>query len=121
MAGLEVKTFAQPDEAATPDALTRFETVTYGSWQIQRSVHQPGWQWSEHRGQALGVPSCGNTHVIYIVAGRFGARMEDGTEAVLEPGAVVYLGPGHDLWVIGDEPAIQLNLASGAQAPTYPA
>src|SRR5262249_14770238 len=120
MSVLEVKHFQDPDEVSSPDALTRFQTVAFGAWKLVQGVHEPGWRWSEHRGRQIGARSCPNSHVLYVVSGRLGARMDDGSEAEFGAGDVVSLGPGRDLWVIGDEPAVELNLASGAQAPTIP-
>jgi hypothetical protein len=36
-------------------------------------------------------------------------RMDDGTELDLGPGDVVAIGPGHDAWVIRDEPVVQVD------------
>ena len=33
-------------------------------------------------------------------------KMDDGTEVRCNPGDVSFLPPGHDAWVVGDEPAV---------------
>lgn len=37
---------------------------------------------------------------------------DDGTEIDMEPGSVYQIGPGHDVWVVGDEPAVGVKLDS---------
>jgi hypothetical protein len=37
--------------------------------------------------------------------------MDDGTEMELGPGDLALIGPGHDGWVVGDEPAVVLDWA----------
>ena len=35
--------------------------------------------------------------------------MDDGTEVVMEPGDLFHVPPGHDSWVVGDEPYVSLH------------
>jgi hypothetical protein len=37
--------------------------------------------------------------------------MEDGTEMEFGPGDVAIMQPGHDAWVVGDEPNVLIELA----------
>ncbi len=45
-----------------------------------------------------------------MTLGRAMAAMRDGTERVMEPGQFFYVPPGHDSWVVGDEPYISLHI-----------
>jgi uncharacterized cupin superfamily protein len=45
------------------------------------------------------------------VAGRIRFRMDDGSEAEIGPGDVFVISPGHDAWVVGDEPFIGYDFA----------
>ena len=38
------------------------------------------------------------------------AAMRDGEERVMEPGQFFYVPPGHDSWVVGDEPYVSLHI-----------
>ena len=38
------------------------------------------------------------------------ARMADGTERVMRAGEFFYVPPGHDSWVVGDEPYVSLHI-----------
>jgi hypothetical protein len=37
-------------------------------------------------------------------------RMRDGTESVMAEGEFFYVPPGHDSWVVGDEPYVSLHI-----------
>lgn len=37
-------------------------------------------------------------------------KMRDGTEVELRAGDCFAIGPGHDSWVVGDEPYVSLHL-----------
>lgn len=41
---------------------------------------------------------------------------DDGTEADLEPGGLYHITPGHDSWVVGDEPVVGIEFDSQATA-----
>jgi hypothetical protein len=36
--------------------------------------------------------------------------MDDGSEAEFGPGEVSLLPPGHDCWVVGDEPVVVIDI-----------
>jgi hypothetical protein len=40
--------------------------------------------------------------------------MDDGAEADVSPGDVFALSPGHDAWIVGDEPFVAYDFAGGA-------
>ena len=86
-----------------------------GAVTLGRARYEPGWRWSTHVGKASGQKSCPVEHVCMVLSGRSGLRMDDGTECEFGPGDVFYVPPGHDSWVVGDEPYISLHLV-GAQA-----
>ena len=48
-------------------------------------------------------------HVHVLLAGRLGARLDDGEEASFEAGDVFDIPPGHDGFTIGDEPCVQVE------------
>ena len=87
----------------------RFETYSVGPMTLGRATYEPGWKWSEHVGMAAGETSCQVEHVGFVVSGRAMAAMDDGTEKVMGPGDFFYVPPGHDSWVVGDEPYVSLH------------
>ena len=61
-------------------------------------------------GRALGAKSCAVEHVGFVVSGRATAAMDDGRVIELNAGDAFYIAPGHDSWVIGDEPYVSIHL-----------
>jgi quercetin dioxygenase-like cupin family protein len=108
MAGLETKSLDAPDETR-PFEKGRAELVTLGGMTVGRASYEPGWKWSEHVGAPLGETSCQVEHVGLVLSGRAMASMDDGTERVMEPGDFFHVPPGHDSWVVGDEPYVSLH------------
>jgi quercetin dioxygenase-like cupin family protein len=103
-----LKRFERPDEVRTFEK-GRFELVRVGGMTIGRATYEPGWKWSQHVGQAMGAKSCSVEHVGLVVSGRATAAMDDGRVIEMRAGDVFYVAPGHDSWVVGDEPYVSLH------------
>jgi hypothetical protein len=111
MAGLTSKSFDAPDETRTPDK-TRVEVVDLGGVKAARFTAQPGWRWSECIKPVVGTESCQAHHVGVIVSGTLHVVHDDGTELEAVPGAAYVIEPGHDAWVVGDEPVVAYEFDS---------
>jgi quercetin dioxygenase-like cupin family protein len=109
-----LKRFERPDEVRTFEK-GKFELVHIGGMTIGRATYQPGWKWSEHVGRAAGAKSCSVEHVGIVVSGRATAAMDDGRVIEMKAGDVFYIAPGHDSWVVGDEPYVSLHLMGASQ------
>lgn len=103
-----LKRFDSPDEVREFEK-GRFEVVKLGGMTIGRATYQPGWKWSEHIGKGIGRSSCDVEHVGMVVAGCATAAMDDGDVLEMRAGDVFYIPPGHDSWVVGDEPYVSLH------------
>ena len=103
-----LKRFDQPDEIRE-FPLGKFELVTLGGMTIGRATYQPGWKWSVHVGDQLGQASCGVEHVGMVVSGCATAAMDSGEVIEMRAGDIFYIPPGHDSWVVGDEPYVSLH------------
>jgi uncharacterized RmlC-like cupin family protein len=113
MPPLEVvlKRFETPDEVRTFEK-GKFEIIHLAGLTIGLATYQPGWKWSVHVGPALGASRCNVEHVGMVLSGCATAAMEDGTIHELRPGVVFYIPPGppgHDSWVVSDEPYVSLH------------
>lgn len=106
---LETRRFDSPDETVTFEK-GRFELITVAGVSVGRARYEPGWKWSEHVRPIVGTPSCQTGHVGLVVSGRAAIRMDEGTEVVVGPGDVFAVPPGHDSWVVGDEPYVSIHL-----------
>ena len=91
-----------------------------GSHIVGYAVVQPGFRWSTHLKPAAGTSSCLVHHVQVFLTGRFGVRMDDGEEVEFGPLDVADIPPGHDAWVIGDEPVYILDFAGHSDAIGMP-
>ena len=60
-------------------------------------------------GEALGQRICHVEHVGMVVSGCATAAMDDGTIIEMRAGDIFYVPPGHDSWVVGDEPYVSLH------------
>jgi hypothetical protein len=110
-----LKRFEQPDEVRVFDK-GRFELVKVGGMTIGRASYEPGWKWSVHVGAAAGKKSCQVEHVGMVVSGKATAAMDDGQIIEMKAGDVFYVPPGHDSWVVGNEPYVSLHFLG---AETY--
>lgn len=117
---LEHKSLDAPDERHTlPKA--KAEVVKLGDGvTISRVTCEPGWRFSEHLGPALGTEVCPRAHIGGVVlSGRQRVRLADGTEREVGPGDVLAIPPGHDAWVVGDEPFVVIEIAADERLAPY--
>ena len=114
VADIEIRRFERADERREFPHGT-FELVSLGGVTVGRASYEPGWVWSEHVGNPVGHELCEVEHVGLVVSGRSAVKMADGTEAVLEPGDLFFIRPGHDSWVVGNEPYVSLHLLGASE------
>jgi len=103
-----LKRFEQPDEVRMFEK-GRFEIVRIGGMTIGRATYEPSWRWSVHVGTATGATSCPVEHVGIVLSGGAMAAMDNGTITEMRPGDVFHIAPGHDSWVVGEEPYVSLH------------
>ena len=97
-----------------PDEVREFpsgkgEIIKIGGGEVGRYTLQPGWRWSQHVKPVAGTELCEAPHFQYQASGTLHVRMADGDEFEVGPGEVSVLPPGHDAWVIGDEPVVLVD------------
>ena len=108
MLDVVLKSFTNPDEVREFEK-GKFELVNVGGMTIGRATCQPGWKWSVHVGAATGAKSCMVEHVGMVISGCATAAIDDGRVIEMRAGDVFYIAPGHDSWVVGDEPYVSLH------------
>jgi len=109
-----LKRFDKPDEVRRFEK-GKFELVNIGGMTLGRASYEKGWKWSEHVGKANGASMCMVEHVGMVVSGRATAAMEGGKVIELKAGDVFFIPPGHDSWVIGDEPYVSLHFLGAGE------
>lgn len=113
MTGFETQDFSAPDEVRRPPKTT-VEVVKLAGGEIGRYTFEPGWRWSECIKPVVGTESCQTNHVGYVVSGRMHVVCQDGSTGDMVPGAVYRIPPGHDAWVVGDEPVVVVEFQGAA-------
>lgn len=110
MAQLQRKTFERPAEVRdVPKA--RLDVVELGDVAVGRMVMQPGWRWSVDVKPIAGTPTCTYHHLGYCLEGILRTEMDDGTMIDIRAGDAYEVPPGHDAWVVGDEPFVGIDFA----------
>ena len=114
MTSIGSKNIDSPDEERRFDK-GRVQLVTVGDVTVGRATFEPGWRWSECVKPIAQTDSCQFGHKTYIISGRLGVRLDDGTEAEFGPGDVAVIPPGHDGWVVGDDPCVSIDFDDAAR------
>ena len=115
MERLEIVNLTQPTEVRE-FSHGRLEIFEIAGQVIGRASYKPGWRWSEHVGPLVGTDLCPTEHLGLVISGRCAVKMADGAETTMKPGDLFAIPPGHDSWVVGDEPYVSLHLSG---ADTY--
>ena len=122
-AKLQKKNMKSPDETRSFDK-GKVEIAKVGETSIGRAYFEPGWSWEKCVKPIVKTESCQAPHTQYVISGRmrvkmddgseeeFGrmrVKMDDGSEEEFGPGDVGYLPPGHNAWIIGNEPFVAVD------------
>jgi hypothetical protein len=106
---LESVDFSKPQEVRNfPKG--KVELITLGGVTFGRATFEPGWRWSTHVKPIAGTTSCQAAHLGVQLTGTMHIKMDDGTERDIGPGQVVNIPPGHDGWVVGNEPVVFIDV-----------
>ena len=120
MGRIEHKSLNAPDEIREllmmSLGLLRVGSLTVGYGQVQ-----PGWRWSTHMRKETDEPLCQIHHLQLMLSGRFAIQMDDGEYAEIGPNEVFDVPPGHDVWVLGDEPVAVVDFLGNIEQLGRPA
>jgi hypothetical protein len=115
MVTYEVKNVSATAEVKKFDH-AEIEIVSIAGNTIARFSLQKGWKWSNDVKPIVKTEWCEAPHLQYVISGRYRVRMKDGTEFEIGPGDVASVPPGHDAWVVGDEPLTGIEFVGGRAA-----
>jgi hypothetical protein len=104
----ESKSLNLPEEVRKFDK-GKVELVNVAGATIGRATFEPGWKCSTCVKPIANTNSCQAAHFGYQVSGTMTTRMDDGTEKTSKAGDVLNIPPGHDAWVVGNEPVVVLD------------
>jgi class 3 adenylate cyclase len=103
-----VRRFDEPDERREFEE-GHLDLVSVGGLTFGRETLRPGWCWSKHVRPIAGTERCEFHHVGYQLSGEWVVEDRDGQQLQIRPGDVFDTPPGHDSWVIGDEPCVTID------------
>jgi hypothetical protein len=85
------------------------DTVRTGNSRVKRIIYPAGFRWSKDIKPVIGTDLCQHAHVGFLAAGRLTIEYADGALEEYVAPQVVAIAPGHDGWVVGEEPAILIQ------------
>jgi hypothetical protein len=80
-----------------------------GNGRVKRLVYPVGFRWSTHMKPQVGGESCQHAHVGFLARGQIHVEYADGCKQEFAAPQVVAIDPGHEGWVMGDEPAVLIE------------
>jgi hypothetical protein len=107
------KSFDTPDELRTPPKTT-VAVVHLDGCAVARFTLETGWRWSESVRPVAGTETCQVRHLGVMVSGNLHVVDADGAGHDVGPGTAYVIEPGHDAWVVGNEPAIMFEFDASA-------
>jgi hypothetical protein len=104
----ELKSLERPEEIRE-FPYGRLELVTVSGRVVGRATLLPGWKWSTSLKPIAKTESCQAAHFQYQISGIMHIKPDDGQEFETRAGDVFLLTPGHDAWVVGEEPVVVID------------
>lgn len=88
----------------------QLDIVKTGAARVKRAIYPAGFRWSTHMKPVTGTETCTHAHVGFLARGRIHVHFPDGCVQEYEAPAALAIEPGHDAWVMGDEPAVLIEV-----------
>jgi hypothetical protein len=80
-----------------------------GGCRVKRMIYPPGFRWSSHMKPLVGTELCQHAHVGFLARGQIHIQYADGCTLEFAAPQAVAIEPGHDGWVVGNEPAVVIE------------
>ncbi len=87
----------------------QIDVVRTGACRVKRVIYPPGFRWSKDMKAIVGTDLCMHAHVGFLVRGQIHIQYADGCTLEFAAPQAVAIEPGHDGWVMGDEPAVMVE------------
>jgi hypothetical protein len=88
----------------------RLEVGRAGSARIKRMIYPPGFKWSIDMKPVVGTDLCMHAHVGFLARGEIHVEYADGCIVEHKAPQIVAIEPGHDGWVVGNEPVVLIEV-----------
>ena len=93
------------------------EIANLGDTVIARNTGETGWKWSKDVKPIVNTNSCQMTHTGYTISGRCELGWMTGVKKNLFQ-VTHNVPPGHDVWVVGNEPFVAIEITGGKEYAT---
>ena len=90
------------------------DTVRVGAARLNVMVYPPGFRWSTHIKPIIGTDLCMHAHAGFLARGQINVQYPDGWSAKFTAPQAAAIDPGHDAWIVGDEPAVLIEFDFGS-------
>jgi hypothetical protein len=80
-----------------------------GAARVKRMVYPVGFRWSVDMKPVVGTELCMHAHVGFLVHGEIHIEYPDGCVIEHRAPQIVAIEPGHDGWVVGNEPVVMIE------------
>jgi hypothetical protein len=87
----------------------KLDVVRAGHARVKRMIYPPGFRWSKDMKPVVGSALCMHGHVGFLAHGEIHIEYADGCIVEFAAPAIVSIEPGHDGWVVGDQPAVLIE------------
>jgi hypothetical protein len=80
-----------------------------GAARVKRMIYPPGFRWSVDMKPVVGTDLCMHAHVGFLARGRLHVEYADGCRLEAKAPQIIAIDPGHDGWVVGNEPVVLIE------------
>ena len=87
----------------------RLEVGRAGAARVKRMIYPPGFHWAVDMKPVTGTELCMHAHVGFLVHGEIHIEYADGCIVEHKAPQIVAIDPGHDGWVVGEEPVVLIE------------
>ncbi len=87
----------------------QLDIVKTGAARVKRVIYPPGFRWSSHMKPVVGTELCMHAHAGFLARGRLKIQYADGCTLEYTAPRMIAVEPGHDGWVVGNEPAVLIE------------
>jgi hypothetical protein len=88
----------------------RLEVGRVGEARVKRMVYPPGFRWSVDMKPIVGTALCMHAHAGFLVSGEIHIEYADGCVVEHKAPQIIAIEPGHDGWVVGNEPVVVIEI-----------
>ena len=88
----------------------RLDVGRAGAARIKRMIYPPGFRWSVDMKPVVGTNLCMHGHVGFLAKGQIHIEYADGCIIEHKAPQIIAIEPGHDGWVVGDEPVVLIEI-----------